>query len=78
MPRITIAFEGDELALVERACRALAERARRDAELSEGRAFEHIHKRAHRRLLGMAERLKVARRLPDLVAPPSNVRPLRR
>jgi hypothetical protein len=65
MTRVTIAFEGEDLELVEQACRALAERASRDAESARGSVFEQIHKSAQRRFLGMAERLKVARRLPD-------------
>jgi hypothetical protein len=70
MRRVTITFEGADLELVERACRALAERARRDAESVKGGAFEQIHQGAQRRFLGMAERLKVARRLPDREPPP--------
>ena len=62
---MTIAFEGDDLELVERACRALAERARHDAESVKGSEFEQIHQGTQRRFLGIAERLKVARRLPD-------------
>ena len=34
--RVTIAFEGEDLELVEQACRELAERARRDAEAVKG------------------------------------------
>jgi len=68
--RVTIAFEGADLELVERACRALAECARRDAESAKGGEFEQIHQSTHRRFLGMAERLKVARRLPDPERPP--------
>ena len=68
--RVTIAFEGADLELVERACRALAECARRDAESAKGSAFEQIHQGTQRRFLGMAERLKVARRLPDREPPP--------
>jgi len=78
MTRVTIAFEGDDLELVERACRTLAECAGRDAELVRGSEFEQIHKGTQRRCLGMAERLKIARRLPDLGPPPSNVRRFRR
>jgi len=70
MTRVTIAFEGDDLELVERACRALAECARRDAESVKGSAFEQVHQGTQRRFLGMAERLKVARRLPDPETPP--------
>jgi hypothetical protein len=70
MARVTIAFEGDDLELVERACRALAETAGRDAESVKGSSFEQIHQLTQRRFLGMAERLKVARRLPDPNAPP--------
>jgi len=69
--RVTIAFEGDDLELVEQACRALAERAGRDAESVKGSPFEQIHKATQSRFLGMAERLKVARRLPDPEPPPS-------
>jgi len=36
VPRMTIEFEGDDLELVERACRNLAEMARRDAEGCKG------------------------------------------
>jgi hypothetical protein len=78
VPRVTIAFEDQDLALVEQACRALAERARRDADSAKGGVYEQIHKGAQKRFLRMAERLKVARRLPDPVAPsPSNVWPIR-
>jgi len=41
---MTMEFEGTELELVERACRALAERARRDAEPAKGMSVERIHK----------------------------------
>ena len=70
---MTIAFDGADLELVERACRALAECARRDAESAKGSSLELIHQGAQRRFLGMAERLKVARRLPDPEPPLSNV-----
>jgi len=59
--RVTIAFEGEDLELVEQACRELAERARRDAEAVKGTSVEPIHKSTQARFLGMAERLKVAR-----------------
>jgi ribosomal protein S10 len=59
--RVTIAFEGEDLELVEQACRELAERARRDAEAVKGTSVEPVHKSAEARFLGMAERLKVAR-----------------
>jgi ribosomal protein S10 len=59
--RVTIAFEGQDLELVEQACRQLAERARRDAEAVRGTSVEPIHKNAQQRFLGMAERLKIAR-----------------
>jgi ribosomal protein S10 len=62
MQRVTIAFEGEDLELVEQACRELAERARREAEAGKGTSAEPIHKSAHERFLGMAERLKIARR----------------
>ena len=61
MQRVTIAFEGEDLELVEQACRELAERARRKAEAVKGTSVEPIHKSAQARFLGMAERLKVAR-----------------
>ena len=60
--RVTIAFEGEDLELVEQACRELAERARRNAEAVKGTSVERVHKSAQARFLGMAERLKVARR----------------
>jgi hypothetical protein len=78
MRRVTIAFEGEDLELVEQACRALAERARRDAESAKGSAFEQIHQGTERRFVRMAERLKVALRLPDPEPPPSNVRSITR
>lgn len=59
--RVTIAFEGEDLELVEQACRELAERARREAEAVKGTSVEPVHKSAQARFLGMAERLKVAR-----------------
>ena len=61
--RITIAFEGEDLELVEQACRELAERARRDADALKGTSVERIHESAQARFLGMAERLKIASRL---------------
>jgi hypothetical protein len=61
MQRVTIAFEGEDLELVEQACRELADRARRDAEAVKGTSVEPVHKSAQARFLGMAERLKVAR-----------------
>jgi hypothetical protein len=61
MQRVTIAFEGEDLELVEQACRELAERARRDAEAGKGTPVEPIYKSAQARFLGMAERLKIAR-----------------
>jgi hypothetical protein len=60
--RVTIAFEGEDLELVEQACRELAERARLDAEAVKGTSVEPMHKSAEERFLGMAERLKTARR----------------
>lgn len=57
--RVTIAFEGEDLELVEQACRELA---RCDAESVKGTSVEPIHKSAEARFLGMAERLKIARR----------------
>src|SRR5215471_3528935 len=77
MTRVTIAFEADDLELIEHACRVLAEYAGREGESVKGSEFEQIHKRTQRRCLGMAERFKIARRLPDPQLPPSNVRPLR-
>lgn len=62
MQRVTIAFEGEDLELVEQACRELAERARQDAEAVKGTPVEPVHKNAEARFLGMAERLKIARR----------------
>jgi hypothetical protein len=59
--RMTIEFAGDDLELVERACRALAERARHDAEAVPGTPVEYIHKTTQSRFLRMAERIKIAR-----------------
>jgi dihydroneopterin aldolase len=59
--RVTIAFEGEDLELVEQACRELAERARREAEAVKGTSIEPIHNSTEARFLGMAERLKIAR-----------------
>jgi|KBSMisStandDraft_5_1062788.scaffolds.fasta_scaffold54998_4 hypothetical protein len=70
--RVTISFEGADLEFVERACRALAERARREAESAKGSTFEQIHQGTQRRFLGMAERLTAARRLPDREPPRSS------
>ncbi len=61
MQRVTIAFEGEDLALVEEACRELAERARCDAEAVKGTSVEPTHKSREAQFLGMAERLKIAR-----------------
>ena len=59
--RMTIEFAGDDLELVERACRALAERARQDAEAVPGTPVEYIHKTTQSRFLRMAERIRIAR-----------------
>jgi hypothetical protein len=59
--RVTIAFEGEDLELVEQACRELAERARREAEAGKGTSVEPVQKSAEAKFLGMAERLKTAR-----------------
>jgi cell division GTPase FtsZ len=75
MQNVTIEFAGEDLELVEQACRELAERARRDAEVVKGTSVEPAHQYAQRRFLGMAERLKVAR-TPD--PRPSNLRVLMR
>jgi hypothetical protein len=77
VPRMTITFESDELEIVERACRNLAEMARRDAEGCKGNSVEQIHRRTQARWLRMAERIKVARNTPEPEPPPSNVRPIR-
>ena len=61
MQNVTIEFAGEDLELVEQACRELAERARREAEVVKGTPVEPAHNYAQRRFLGMAERLKVAR-----------------
>jgi hypothetical protein len=65
MSRVTIAFDGNDIEQVEQACRELAERAHRDAESAKGRPLEQIHQGMQSRFLRLAERLKVARRLPD-------------
>jgi hypothetical protein len=75
MHNVTIEFAGEDLELVEQACRELAERARRDAEVVKGTSVEPAHKYAQRRFLGMAERLKVAR---DPEPPQSDLRVLTR
>jgi hypothetical protein len=61
MDNVTIEFAGEDLELVEQACRELAERARREADVVKGTPVEPANKYAQRRFLGMAERLRVAR-----------------
>jgi hypothetical protein len=73
---MTIDFEGNDLELIERACRNLAEMARRDAEGCKGNSVEQIHKRTQARWLRMAEKIRAARLTPDPT--PDNLRPLRR
>ena len=68
-------IEDKELELVERACRSLAEIARRDAEAAKATTVERIHLEARAELLRIAERISAARREPD---PPANVRPIKR
>jgi hypothetical protein len=75
MDKVTIEFAGEDLELVEQACRELAERARRGAEVDKGTSVEPVHKYAQRRFLGMAERLKVAR---DPEPAPSTLRVVER
>ena len=75
---MTITFEAEDLELVERACRNLAEMARRDAEGCRGNSVERIHRKTQARWLRMADRIKVARLTPEPELPPDNVRPLRR
>ena len=75
---MTMEFEGNELEILERACRNLAEMARRDAEGCRGNSVEQIHRKTQARWLRMADRIKVARLTPEPELPPDNVRPLRR
>jgi hypothetical protein len=75
MQNVTIEFAGEDLELIEQACRELAERASRDAEVLKGTSVEPLHKYAQRKFLGMAERLKVAQ---DPEPTRSNLRVLRR
>ena len=75
---MTMEFEGNELEIPERACRNLAEMARRDAEGCRGDSVEQIHRRTQAHYLRMAERIRTTRLTPDPEPPPSNVRPLRR
>jgi hypothetical protein len=74
---MTIEFEGRELEIVERACRSLAERARRDAEGAKGTSVEKIHKETQAHFLRVAERIKAARSRSDPEPPPDNVRRIR-
>jgi hypothetical protein len=57
-------LENEELELFERAARALAERARRDAEGAKGTSVERIHGRTQAGFLRMAERIKQLGRRP--------------
>jgi hypothetical protein len=75
---VAVTLENDELELFERAARALAERARRDAEGCAGNSVAQLHRTEQARFLRFAERLRAARSRPDPEPPPSNVRPLRR
>jgi hypothetical protein len=61
VPRVTITFENEDLELVERSCRALAERARRDAEGCKGNFVERLHRSAQAQWLRLADRIKAAR-----------------
>ena len=79
MPRVRITFEkGDEdLELFEQAARALAERARRDAEGCKGNSIEQIHRRSEARFLRFADRIKAVRSRPDPEPSKSNLRPIK-
>jgi hypothetical protein len=76
--RMTIEFEGRELEILERACRNLAEMARRDAEGCNGNSVEQVHRNTQAHFLRMADRIRRARLTPDPEPRPSNVRPPRR
>jgi len=78
LTRVTIALEGEDLELLEQACREFAEHARRDAEALKGTSVESFHKRRQARSLGMAELLETARRSTEPEPPPTNVPQLRR
>jgi hypothetical protein len=75
--RVTLAFEREDLELLEQACRELAEHARRDAEAVKGTSVESVHTGRHARVLGMAELLETARRSAEPEPPPANVRTIR-
>jgi hypothetical protein len=77
VPQVTLTFEEQELELVERTFRVIAERARRDAERAKGTTVERLHREAREKCLRIAERIKAARGKPDPEPPPSNVRRLR-
>ena len=76
--RITFEKGDEDLELFEQAARALAERARRDAEGCKGNSIEQIHRRSEARFLRFADRIRAVRSRPDPEPPPDNVRPLRR
>jgi hypothetical protein len=76
VPRMTITFEAEELELVERACRNLAEMAHRDADGCRGNSVEQIHRHTQARWLRMADRIKAARLTPEPEPPTSNVQPI--
>jgi hypothetical protein len=58
-----MSYEGDEeLELIERACRAVAARARRKAERLEGTPNEQVYRSTQARFLRIAERIKEERR----------------
>ena len=74
-----VVFEDERgLEIRERAARALAERARIDAENVRGTTVERIHREVQAQHLGFADRIKAVRNRPTPEPPPSNVRPIRR
>lgn len=76
--RATITLENEQLKLLERVCRLLAERARRDAEGARGTTMERIQRDAQAAFEQLADRLNAARAEPDPDPPPASVRPIRR
>ena len=74
---MTITLKPDELELFERAARALADRARREAENAKGASIEQMHRRSEVRFVRFADRLKAAQLTSEPKPPPTNTRPFR-
>jgi predicted glycoside hydrolase/deacetylase ChbG (UPF0249 family) len=74
---VRVVFEDEsDVEILERAARALEERALIDAEGTKGTSIEEIHRESQAQYLRFADRIKAVRSRPT--PEPPNVRPIRR